>query len=547
MKKIVTLVLASLAGTALAQGAPGAGVSLTLSMQDKRELELRYDVAPTCQRLSFANFGIRPAAASAMRGDWKSIDDCAQPDSTGMSIRQGCSSVRLRIPSVVRDLDRVFPWAHPLESGIYAHTSAYAVLPTCGPVRWKFAAPGGEVVVDGKPSGRVAERTPETTSIDHMPVIFLAREPLPGPESYLNIDSRFSKTASVFLRQTMSDLNREYAHSFPKLPFPRPFVVAVPTAPGQRTRGDVANRSTVRLTMEASPSEHELGLRRQYIAHEVAHLLQPLKLDDVWNDELTLINEGGAEFLSWMASARLGWMTRTELASKADNALNSCLLKAGNNPWQNNANRHWGANPYNCGLAFHLIGLASAGGKGVSQRMLGQYYLSGENGKRTDFADALECGGARACQARWLPRLMGAHETVADVVASFSEQFAFLTPATEWTPELANSAAQSLLAQLMEVDCKGQISIYSGNGSARIGQVQSCASLREGMVITGAEGLAFFARRDAIAAVVDACGRTGKTSVDVEKRGSLVLDCAPGLLKLPVLYKFNVTMLLQRL
>lgn len=546
MKKLLAaLGLAFCSNVCFAQ-AP-ATVTATVSLETTQALELRYDLPPGCTALRFANVGITAAAATSMRRDWTPIDDCGEIDSQGVRLKNAaCSSVRFRVPAVERDLDRVYPWAHPLDRGIYSHTSAFAVEPGCGAMQWRFRAPGF-VVVDGAPSGRLAERSQQHKRIDYVPVVLMEQEAGNAAGEQLHIDSRFSADAQAFLKDSMRSVSGFYAKAFPGLPFPRPYVVTVVSSTAGHWRGDVANRSTLRLMLGASPSHEEQADLRTFIAHEFAHQLQPVELNDRWKEEEALIKEGGAEFLGWLASAQLGWMDRASLGRVVDRALNRCLVAVGAKSWGKTANRHWGRAPYDCGMALHVLALAARPAKQPAALVLRDYYRSAEIGRQTDFARALECGEQAACEPKWLRRLLGSDEKFGAVIAEYGASTGLLTPAAAWPAEQIAAVAQSVLGALMASDCGGAVSIYRYPDKARIGSVGACKTLREGMVVVAAEGVPLFASRAGVAGLLEACRTGGKTTLGLQDGTQLALACDAQLGAPDALYTVDIDRLLERL
>lgn len=525
-----------------------AEVTASLSMNKPAELELRYDVPVSCAKLEFANSGINPVAAAAIRKDWTIVDNCARFDGASIQLNGACSTVRLRVPAVVRDIDRVYPWAHLIDKGIYAHTSAYALAPSCGPVQWQFAAPGGAVVVDGQPLGEEARVGSSNAGIAYAPLVFLGKPLRSGPGAMLHIDSGFAPPAVAFLNETMRAIRTEYAARLPGIPFPAPFIVAVPNNGGKRWRGDVANRNTMRLMLSPSPSEAEQQQLKFFLAHEIGHLLQPPSLNDVWKDETTIITEGGAEFLSWIVNAQLGWMSPSELTMKLEGSINSCLVTTANKSWTSTPSRHWARIPYQCGLAFHVIALGGTPRRSDASLALRSYYRDAGRGAQTDFAMALECHGqSKTCLPRWLPRLFRSDVSVAQVFAEHAAVSSYLRPIAHWQPEQVAMVARSALGKLMESDCDGQVSMFSDPGAARIGPVSKCTTFREGMVVVKAEGLPLFNGRAAVLALAKACGTSKSASLTLADGKEIRVRCAENFYIPAVLYSVKLSRLVEQL
>lgn len=519
-------------------------ITATLSMTSGSALELRYDLPAACRGLTFLNSGITPSAAAAMRGDWNALDGCAEVDASGITLKNpACTSARFRIPVTTNDLDRVYPWAYPFENGIFSHTSAFAVAPSCGQVQWKFALPDGVIVVDGKVEPGQAERSHAQAGINYAPVVFLQQR----SAGNLYIDARLPPETAAFIQRSMDDLYALYTTSLPGIAFRKPFTVAIRSDNPGSFRGDVANRGTMRLTVPAVPDEAQRRWLRPFIAHEISHVLQPQELKDVWQDDTDTIKEGGAEFMAWMASAQLGWRDRAALAGTVEQALNGCLLETGGKNWQQVANRKWGQTPYRCGMSLHLLGLGDRAAAQPAALMLRDYYQGAEGGKRTNFAAALECGNVAGCTPKWLPRAMGPDESFAKVLAEFGVATKLFKPAVAWNPDQVVAVARATMRTLMAADCKGQISFYQTADSVKIAPVQSCANLREGMIVTRAEGLPMFTDRGALLAIVKACRGNGKVSLGLQDGARVELACDKNMADLPTMYSVDIERLLPRL
>jgi hypothetical protein len=433
--------------------------------------------------------------------------------------------LRLRVPAAARDVDRIFPWAYPVEKGLFVHTSTYAVKDTCGAVDWAFAAPGGTVVVDGVMS---AERGTHAAGpvADHMPVV-LIQEPVRSMEGRrVHADARFAPQTLQLLDATVAGSARQLAHDLPGIPFTVPFIVASPKPVG--FRGDVPNRTVMRLTFQQAPGPAQEADLHRYIPHEMGHLLQPTHWNDAWlgEDEST-IHEGGAEFLRVATTAQLGWLDRAALKDELEKAVNGCVLAADGKPWKTMRNRGWGQNPYQCGLAFYAIGLAAAGTDSPLLR-LRDYNRKAKQGERTDFARDIECGGTKDCNPRWLPRVAGS-EPLDAVLSDYARQPGALLRVTDaWSPALVKVLVFRHVAQLMQADCGGAVSMYREDAGPRIADGPKCGALRPDMVVVKAEGLPLFEGGAAVKASVAACQASGKTVLGLRDGTSVTVPCGGG-------------------
>lgn len=167
-----------------------APIRATITMRDPATLEVSYELAPSCPALDFRNEGIRPGVAAGLRSDWQAADDCTEFD--GQQIRRkhpSCSTVRLRVPATTRSVDRVYPWAFPVERGLYVHTVAYAPAPACGPVDWHFVVPGGTVVIDGAMMAERGARSAAEGGGDEMPTVLIQDRFGPGSKPRVHASS----------------------------------------------------------------------------------------------------------------------------------------------------------------------------------------------------------------------------------------------------------------------------------------------------------------------------------------------------------------------
>lgn len=539
MKLILPVLLLACAPAATAATAP---IKATITMRDPGALEASYQIPPSCGALDFRNEDMQPETVATLRSDWRAADDCTEFD--GRQIRRknpSCSTLRLRVPATQRTADRVYPWAYPVEKGLYVHTGVYALTNACGPVDWTFSAPGGSVVVDGVFAAGSASRTAAQGGGDWMPTVLVQQAFPPGAVPRVHASSQFSPQTLALLDSTVDGVGKELKRELPGLPFTVPFIVAAPSDHASNFWGDVANRTIMRLAFPPAPGPAQEALLHRYITHEVAHLTQPGEWNDSWRDESATIGEGGAEFLRTVTAARLGWSDLAGFGGELETAVNSCLIAVRGKSWKALTNRGWALNPYQCGLTFYAIGLSSKPSPAPPLLRLRDYYRKAKQGERTDFPRELECGDAQACQPRWLPRLAG-DEPLERVLQDYARSpGALLRVTSEWGPAMVKPMAFRHLAQLMAADCKGGVSMYQETVSARIAPGPTCGVLREDMVIVRAEGLPLFEDANAVKASVKACGSTGKTVLELQDGRNITLACNATAVSVPsLLFKVDL-------
>ncbi|SHM85490.1 hypothetical protein SAMN05192549_10315 [Duganella sacchari] len=505
----------------LATGAASAQtVTATLSVIEQNALELRYDVPAACQSLEFINDGIRPQDAASIRAEWQPADDCATVDGQHVQRKApSCGSLRFRIPASTRNLDRIYPWAYPVGEGFFAHTSVYAVAPSCGPVNWKFSAPG-TVVLDGVVGGTQASAPATQERVNTLAVVLLLKQ----SSATTHMGPGFTQDDERFVTDTLRDTTGYLHRALPGLTIPSPYVVASVSPNPYSWRGDVANRTMIRLTFPVSPSPEMQSNVRTLIAHEASHLSQPYEWTDAWGDDGAMFHEGGAEFLRWSASATLGWLSNAKLKDELESAFTDCLVTSNGKSWRRTVNRQWGRTPYACGLAFHAIGLEGRGDGQKAALALRDYYRDAADQHAASFAQ-LECRAGEQCRKRWLASL-GSDEPVAAIFADYAKTpGALIRPAAAWSPSFSTSIANLMMNQFMRADCNGGVSYYSEPSAFHIAAGPACKALRVDMIVTGVEGQPFNAGRLASQAAKNACDARHEVTLNLKNGDTVNVAC----------------------
>lgn len=484
-------------------------------------LLLSYRLPPACRELVFSNDGIRPEAAADLRRDWQVLDDCATVDGQGVQLRRPeCREARIRVPAGFRFQDRVYPWAMPLGGGIYAHTQSYAVQASCAPVDWTFSTQRGTVVVNGQAGARTATRAADTAAIDFSPVL-LFEQVQDGP---VHIDPALPAGLVTDLVAGVRQIEQFYAAQLRESTMPAHSLLAIRAPVGIGWGGDAANRTTLRVMVQADTAPENVARVRKLVAHELAHFLQPRDAPDVWQAQRTMVDEGGAEFLALQVQTALGWLTPDAAAAEIQRAVNACSLSMQGRTWGETPNRGWGSIPYDCGLAFHALALAGRQTEQAPLALLDHYYHQGRQGTRTDFAQALECGSLSPCAPRWLPRLLGSQETVQAVFDDFGQQSGLLQIAAQPDPSVLEPLARFVFAGLMQKDCH-EVSTWADPGRIRIGAVRQCNTLREGMQISQVDGLPLLSDPQALWHIGQHCAKQGKVALGLSNGAAVTLAC----------------------
>lgn len=526
MKPILPVLLLACAPAAATAAAPStAPIKATITMRAPDALEVSYELPQNCAALQFSDEGTRPNDSVTLRRDWSAADDCTVLDGREIRRKQpSCSTLRLRVPATTRNMDRTYPWAYPVENGLYVHTSSYALTDACGPVDWRFVVPGGTVVVDGVMTAGSGTRAARAGDDDGVPTVLLRQPFVPGAAARVHASSSFAPQTHAYLNATLRSIETELRKELPGIRFTIPFVVASPSDSPYNYWGDVANRSVMRLSFPTAPGPAQEELLHGFVAHEMAHLTQPRNRDDTWKEDEATLHEGGAEFLRTVTATRLGWLDRDGLKGELEQAVNSCLIAANGKSWKAIPNRAWNKIPYQCGLAFYAIGLSSQVPQTALLR-LRDYQRQGEQGRHTDFPQALECGAAKNCRAQWLPRLAGAEPMEKVLLDYAGRPGALLRVAPEWPASMIGQIAFRHIGQLMRADCRGAVSMYMEKTGARVAPGLTCGALREDMAIVGAEGLPLFEDARAVRASADACREKGKTVLGLRDGGSVTVAC----------------------
>ncbi|MBV8657697.1 MAG: hypothetical protein JO142_07740 [Burkholderiales bacterium] len=509
-----------------AAAAQDSRVLVHLQLDKPDVLTVSYRLPPSCRDLAFINDGIRPASADELRRDWQPADDCARVDGQGLHLtKDACSTARFLVPVQFRFIDRVYPWAQPIGGGVYAHTQSYAVKPDCGPVDWRFSTLHGTLVINGKRSESDTRLTADTPDIESMPVLLFDHQE-DGGKPLIHIDPALPNVMATAVMRSAGDVEQLYSDKMQASHLPTHSMVVARAPHGMGWWGDAANRTTLRLMVQADASPGNIDLLKGFIAHELAHFLQPRDIANVGRENQALILEGGAEYLRWYAQASLGWKTAADSALDLQRAFNACALATQQHSWADTPNRGWGKIPYDCGLAFHAIALADRQTSEAPISLLDNYYHQGRGGTATDFATALECGSYTPCTPRWLPRLLNGKELVTAIFDDFARHTGLLLQSDVPDPATAESLARSVFANLMKQDCQGEVSTWADPGVVRIGSVKHCKALREGMRIDQVDGLALISDPNALSLIEKHCTDQGNVTVALQGGGSVALACS---------------------
>ncbi|MFK3737567.1 hypothetical protein [Massilia sp. TN1-12] len=504
-----------------------APVTATLTMRTPDSLEIAYALPPACKALAFVNDGVKAQAAVHLRSDWTPADDCTAVDFQSVRpTRASCRTLRLRVPATTRAADtRVYgqaePWAQPIGGGLYAHTSAYAVH-GCGAVDWRFAAPGGTVMVDGTVAPESVTRSSSAAHGGGLAAVLL-HQPYRSDAPPFHAEDAVPPATRAMLAATLDESLGALRALLPGVHLTPAYVLAVPDdAPG--LRAGVANGTVLRLLV---PTQEPADLReqaRELIAHETAHLAQPPHWPAPPGEDAGALREGGAEFLRLAIALRQGWLTPDAFRDALEAAVNGCAAAAGRQPWRAIEGRGKDPLARRCGLALHVLALSHPGPTPPLQRLQALYGKGGAQDP-AGAARALECGDAAGCTPQLVTALRGVAPLRTVLEDEMRRSGAVLTATPAWGPQLTEAMTLHHLELLVRADCHGRAGIYPNRKAPRIGPGLRCGVLRDGMVPATAEGLPLFAGPDAIAASRAACRTRGATTIGMRDGASVTVRC----------------------
>ncbi|WP_146218819.1 hypothetical protein [Undibacterium pigrum] len=522
-----------------------ADVDINIRLLPSKALEVSYQVPLTCNAVTFKKNG---SDVAKMRSTWLALDDCGKADGQQLSRQQAaCTHWRFQVPASTDGIWG-YPAAFPVGDAMYVHTSNFAVDDSCGKSSYSFSAPGiamhAQVLAE---HAQPAVEKAANMSVLLMPKVFRADgdfigyfDPALGEANISNI-RRVAGDSIAFLRRAM-----------PKATFEMPVIAAarVSGPGGPRPDGDASD--VLRLGLFNWPAQPDAGTQRMmtlFVSHEFSHRFQMRDAVDAYANA-RLMHEGGAEFMRWLMALQKGWLTKEQAAEDLDMALSECLLGVRNASWGKLSARQIrnGRLEYHCGLAAYVYGLAARKGKASPFERLDGFYEQLRLAKTQsppDFAYALECGQEQACQAIWLPRLLGKDESMQAVWADLFAQTGFAN-AIAASLQQKNAMINMLMQGVMTEDC-GSSSTYPQTDKLGIGEVKGCKLLRDGMNIIKAENLPLYNHPDTLAAAVAACKLRSQVRLSMESGLEMDLPCKQVYQPVGQFYAVDMTKLLAGL
>jgi len=516
MHRHVALFLAALGWASLAVGDE---VDVRLRLLSSEALEVAYTLPPGCASLAFLKDG---DAGRATRAGWQALDGgVAGADRLERPAgAAGQPVLRFRVPADTRHIG--YAAAFPMGQGLYVHLSNYALADTCGPVRYRLAAPGIAV------AGRAVRDAAEAANGDTAALLQNAPLP-PGQGVPVYVDPRLSAAVAARIHAVADGTVAWLHRALPDAAYTRPIVAAgwAEQPGGPNIDGDAADVLRVTLfNWPRDPGPTEDAALTRLVSHEFSHRFQLRDATDAYPDE-RLLHEGGGEFLRWMASVANGWMTPDQAAADLDQALSDCMLYTEGRSWRSLSPREIAGNwlAYRCGLPAYVYVLAARQGKGTAMQRIGGFYRELAAGRRPDPALAYECGDTPGCRPRLMAPLLSADGTMEAQWAALLRETGLARP---MPPSQAQKNAMVLRAmvKLMKDDCGGHSGTTETPDGIIFDGMKACHTFTRDAYVTAVEGRPLFGDPATGAAMTAACTARHALVLGLKDGGSLSVPCA---------------------
>jgi hypothetical protein len=180
---------------------------------------------------------------------------------------------------------------------------------------------------------------------------------------------------------------------------------------------------------------------------------------------------------------------------------------------------------YTCGLPAYVYSMAARQDKDSPFQHFDAFYHDLDLGAKPDFAHEIECGKDVACQAHWLPRLLGNVEGMQQAWSSMLEQTA-LARATAPSQTQLDLMAVKAVEQIMRDDCGGRRSMTPAPGRILLFGMGSCKTFKTDMVVTQAEGLPIQGHPHVAAAMATACTAKHEIVLGLQDGSERRVPCA---------------------
>lgn len=456
---------------------------ISISPLDKDHIKVEYQLLANSFELS----EFYDERTPQLRANWKPLNNCGELiNGKTLTQHQDCKSVSFSVPIEAKIIDRVNAIAYPMgEEGVLVHTATFAIK--ADNVTWQFLSPKGSVIIDGITTDKKTSIQQSKKNSIYYTGVFFSFQKNP-PNSYVFAPASINSKLLSEIVDGSQQVSHYYQSTYPALSFLQPtlFINNIIQPDINGSQADVLSPRMIRFGF-FNWQDNQLGSARTIAAHEFAHILQP-KIETP-----PIVTEGGAEFIRWIAEYHMGWRDKNNLAENFSNMLQFCLDSAENHSWANikNTKGKGGYTPYSCGLALHVIALASRQNTESAEQTLGNYYLNAKNYSSIDFAQAIECGTVNNCKPHFLPRLLDGDESIAEVFESQLSQLSLIKSKSYGEASSHQQFGTKAFSSLMIEDCAGT-DIYTFQDHYKTGSMLTCKSLPSNVKITGVEGISYF-------------------------------------------------------
>jgi hypothetical protein len=230
-----------------------------------------------------------------------------------------------------------------------------------------------------------------------------------------------------------------------------------------------------------------------FLAHEVFHVWNA-RVNFVGDGDSLLALEGGAELASVFARSKTAPRPASFALNKVSEALNQCQfdLAYGSSLHDLLQSQHPGQAPYHCGMVVMFAATASLGvGPEASEEFFKSWksVLSDTRDKTHLWSD-LVVKEHRSEKLEDLDRAIATKGAfIKFLKKALTEDAYMIEPVDNLSLQTKKQLAAVIVANLMRLDCAGEVSLWSEEGGFRIDdKIQSCNGLRPGATITGLLG-----------------------------------------------------------
>lgn len=516
---------------------------ISISPLDFGHIKVEYNLVSDSIELSDFYGSITPQ----LRNNWKPLNNCSQLlKGTTLVKNKGCKKISFSVPIEASFVDRVEPPAYPMdEEGVLIHTGTFSIKDN--EVIWEFSSPKGTLIIDGSNRGSKTIVDGAKDQFIFYTGVFLSYKKLPADTSVIA-----TKTTPAKLTERVTSASKQISHyyqtAYPNQKFLPPllFINNINQTSNTNLQADVSSHRMIRFGFfNWKENEQALDEARGIAAHEFAHILQPKNM--YYPNYGSIVTEGGAEFIRWIAEYHLGWRNKDQLADNFSNALYRCISASNNQAWKTIKDYH-GQIPYNCGLAAHVIALASRKNSESAEQTLADFYSTFESNPTTNFAQALECTHTKDCTANFLPQFLESERSLYDLVdtqlnllglvknKSYGKNSADLT-------QVSVKAFESLMTE----DCGG-LDFYTNSDHFSPGNMLKCKALNAGEKISTVNGISYFSEAlKAVEAQNQGCTNKHQVTLGTLDNKKITLTCSKAVAPQKYYYAIDIDKLLALL